>query len=559
MSNEGEWTTVTSKNSTNHKPQAPKPVSFASVTASTSTKPATAAAAAAATATGTTAATAQASGNNKSGNKHNNHHHHSHHHHHHHNNNKKPTRKDAAATAGSASQDQSNSTTKNGGGGQKSRSRSSSFSSDSDSSQSDYPTGSGRSPYHAMIMIHCPFQSCDMVDPLTDSTSLVAHLKAAHKICFKNIHHMFILLDRYLSHWAEEIEAKGIENVAVKEEGEEFFTIDPAVSVADRSLRDEIQREKLNEILKTQEKERNDDAKLKRKCLFCKNVCENRPILFKHMFAEHNFNIGLPDNLVNVNEFLDMLETKLTGLQCLYCEKTFTSPAVLRKHMRKKKHFKISARNRLYDQFYVINYLEPGKNWENFEHDRYDSDDDRRDDSWADWDDALEDEKTKCLFEDSYFSSAQATRDHMKTNHGFDLDGERHRLGLDFYQTVSLINYIRRQTMLGMCFSCLKKKPEEDKAAFDDSEDEEKNQEDWLVKHLKEQGCGAKVPSKDADFWKDAQFLLPMLENDPLLMIFGEEESDDEQQGDASDRSSLSDDEEGDDDDDDDDDDEILI
>lgn len=88
---------------------------------------------------------------------------------------------------------------------------------------------------------------------------------------------MFILLDRYLTHWAEEIETKGLEKVAVKaEEGDEFFTIDPAVSVADRTLRDEIQREKLNEILKVQEKERNDEAKLKRKCLFCKNVCDNR-------------------------------------------------------------------------------------------------------------------------------------------------------------------------------------------------------------------------------------------------------------------------------------------
>ncbi|KAG0297058.1 hypothetical protein BGZ97_004356 [Linnemannia gamsii] len=405
-------------------------------------------------------------------------------------------------------------------------------------------------------MIHCPFQSCDLTDPLTDSTSLVAHLKEAHKIAFKNIHHMFILLDRYLTHWAEEIETKGLEKVAVKaEEGDEFFTIDPAVSVADRTLRDEIQREKLNEILKVQEKERNDEAKLKRKCLFCKNVCDNRTILFKHMFAEHNFNIGLPDNLVNVNEYLDMLEAKLTGLQCLYCEKTFTSPAVLRKHMRKKKHFKISARNRLYDQFYVINYLEPGKNWENFEHDRYDSDDDRRDDSWADWDDALEEEKTKCLFENVYFSSAQATRDHMKEAHGFDLEGERHALGLDFYQTISLINYIRRQTMLGVCFSCEKKKPEQQQRQADDNDDEE---DDWLVKHLKEGGCSVKVPSKEADFWKDAQYLLPMLENDPLLMIFGEEESDDDDKNDAeSDRSSESDDDG--DDGDDDDDDEILI
>ncbi|KAF8944832.1 hypothetical protein BGZ47_003633 [Haplosporangium gracile] len=541
MSNEGEWTTVTSKNSTSHRAQAPKPISFASVTAAAASSTIPKADSSSRTG-GNAGGASSTAGNNKS--------HHHHHHHHHHK--KQLAKKDASSTAAaSAGQDQS---TNKAQASKTSRSRSSSFSSDSDSSQSDYPSGSGRPPYHAVIMIHCPFQSCDLTDPLTDSTSLVAHLKEAHKIAFKNIHHMFILLDRYLTHWAEEIEAKGLEKVAAKaEEGDEFFTIDPAISVADRTLRDEIQREKLNEILKVQEKERNDEAKLKRKCLFCKNVCDNRTILFKHMFAEHNFNIGLPDNLVNVNDYLDMLEAKLTGLQCLYCEKTFTSPAVLRKHMRKKKHFKISARNRLYDQFYVINYLEPGKNWENFEHDRYDSDDDRRDDSWADWDDALEEEKTKCLFENVYFSSAQATREHMKEAHGFDLEGERHALGLDFYQTISLINYIRRQTMLGVCFSCQKKKPEE--KPQQDADDEE----DWLVKHLKEDGCGAKVPNKEADFWKDAQYLLPMLENDPLLMIFGEEESDDDDQnndGAGSDRSSMSDDDS---DDEDDDDDEIII
>ncbi|KAF9928147.1 hypothetical protein FBU30_002603 [Linnemannia zychae] len=532
MSNEGEWTTVTSKHSTSHRAQATKPVSFASVTAT----PSPSAPKGELRGSGANKDANASSGNTKSG---------SHHH------KKQTAKKDASATATETAKTEK---------ATKSRSRSSSFSSDSDSSQSDYPSGSGRPPYHAVIMIHCPFHSCNLTDPLTDSTSLVAHLKEAHKVAFKNIHHMFILLDRYLNHWAEEIEAKGLENVAVKaEEGDEFFTIDPTVSAADRTLRDEIQREKLNEILKAQERERNEEAKLKRKCLFCKNVCENRTILFKHMFAEHNFNIGLPDNLVNVNEYLDMLEAKLTGLQCLYCEKTFTSPAVLRKHMRKKKHFKISARNRLYDQFYVINYLEPGKNWENFEHDRYDSDDDRRDDSWADWDDALEDEKTKCLFENAYFSSAQAARDHMKEAHGFDLEGERHALGLDFYQTISLINYIRRQTMLGNCFSCQKKKPEQPKKEGDIILEDDDEEDNWLVKHLKEDGCGAKVPGKDADFWKDAQYLLPILENDPLLMIFGEEESDDDALGGpGSDRSSMSDDD-SDDDDDDEGDDEIVL
>lgn len=47
--------------------------------------------------------------------------------------------------------------------------------------------------------------------------------------------------------------------------------------------------------------------------------------------------------------------------------------------MRKKKHFKIASKNRQYDRFYVINYLEPGKNWESFENDNYDSEDEKRD------------------------------------------------------------------------------------------------------------------------------------------------------------------------------------
>jgi hypothetical protein len=254
MSSEGEWTTVTSKNSTSHKAQAPRPISFASVASS-----------APSSATTTTTTTApkvdspsrtQPSGTSKANTQHYHH-------------NKKYVKKDTAATTNAE-----RSATKEAKG---SRSRSSSFSSDSDSSQSDFPASSGRPPYHAVIMIHCPFHSCNLTDPLTDSTTLVAHMKEAHKIAFKNIHHMFILLERYLNHWAEEIEAKGIENVAVKEdETDDFYTIDPTVSVADRTLRDEIQREKLNEILKLQEKERNEEAKLKRKCLFCKNVCENR-------------------------------------------------------------------------------------------------------------------------------------------------------------------------------------------------------------------------------------------------------------------------------------------
>jgi hypothetical protein len=65
-------------------------------------------------------------------------------------------------------------------------------------------------------------------------------------------------------------------------------------------------------MLRTQERERLDDAQKARKCLFCKNICENRAVLFRHMFNEHSFNIGLPDNLVETNEFLNLLDTKMS-------------------------------------------------------------------------------------------------------------------------------------------------------------------------------------------------------------------------------------------------------
>ena len=32
--------------------------------------------------------------------------------------------------------------------------------------------------------------------------------------------------------------------------------------------------------------------------------------------------------------------------------------------MRKKQHKKINSQNKVYDRFYVINYLELGKDWE---------------------------------------------------------------------------------------------------------------------------------------------------------------------------------------------------
>lgn len=70
----------------------------------------------------------------------------------------------------------------------------------------------------------------------------------------------------------------------------------------------------------------------------------------------------------------------------------------------KKKHFKIDARNHEYDRFYLINYLEAGKDWKQIQ-DEEEDEPEAKDENWADWVEDVcllmaekEEEKAKSLF-----------------------------------------------------------------------------------------------------------------------------------------------------------------
>ena len=103
----------------------------------------------------------------------------------------------------------------------------------------------------------------------------------------------------------------------------------------------------------------------KRSCFFCRTIFEGSYAkLLDHMAFDHNFSVGQPHNLVYVEELLDVLENKLDNLVCIFCEKVFKNREVLKEHMRKKNHKKINPRNAAYDKYYLINYLEMGKSWE---------------------------------------------------------------------------------------------------------------------------------------------------------------------------------------------------
>ncbi|CAG8612982.1 514_t:CDS:2, partial [Dentiscutata heterogama] len=330
-------------------------------------------------------------------------------------------------------------------------------------------------PYHIELSIKCPFVNCQPKVTIIDSTALMDHLKDAHKLRFSNLHHVYLILEEYLEFWAKEITKDGVlEQLSIEVDGEiTVYVIDPEKLPKDRNIRDSLQRDKLNEVLQIQANERNYDSKLERKCLFCKNICENRAILFRHMFSEHNFNIGLPDNLVNVDEFLQILEKKLTR-----CD--------------------------------IPNLLtEPGKNWETFEKERCDSDEEHhRDDSWDDWDEE-ESQPTNCLFCDTISPSSKDVKNHMKCTHGFDLLMIKRNLGLDFYQTIILINYIRSKTLNNTCMAC--------DSTFDDNQ--------HLIEHMCEDNCFVKVPSLDNLIWKDLKYLYPTQPNDPLLDGFEDDDT----------------------------------
>jgi hypothetical protein len=212
-------------------------------------------------------------------------------------------------------------------------------------------------------VFHCPLSNCppDTI-PMTNPHVVLDHLETAHKITIKKPDQCMPFLDVYISELGKRFEEIRTAVIFPNQVGcMTHINIDPDTNPVDKQLRLELQRRKLNEVLDIQERERQIDSLVPRQCIFCRFQADNRHTLFKHFFNDHSFNIGLPDNLVEVDEFLDAMRAKLERLQCLYCERTFKTSAVLRSHMRKKKHFKINPRNQSYDRFYVINYLEPGK------------------------------------------------------------------------------------------------------------------------------------------------------------------------------------------------------
>ncbi|KAG7454719.1 hypothetical protein MATL_G00262740 [Megalops atlanticus] len=360
-----------------------------------------------------------------------------------------------------------------------------------------------------------PCVLCGETTPLSEKEALLRHLVLQHKLVIADVK-LIADFPRYVLYWKKRFTEQPITDfcsvIKTNSEGpvekqEHYFLLCDALP-EDRVLREQLQQRRLEEILEQQQQER-DDHSFQRTCLFCsEEFSGNRSLLLNHMAKEHSFNVGLPDNIVYCTEFLNTLQAKLDNLQCLYCEKTFRDKTTLKDHMRKKQHRRINAKNHEYDRFYVINYLELGKTWEEVQ-----SEDDRemgedQDDDWSDW--QAHPVRAVCLFCEHQSETMDKIYAHMQETHGFDFHKLKAELDLRFYQQVKLVNYIRREIHQGRCYGCQVK--------FGSKAE--------VLAHLTESAHVMVLPEKSD--WDQPQYYFPTYENDALLCALSDSESDSE-------------------------------
>lgn len=170
-----------------------------------------------------------------------------------------------------------------------------------------------------------------------------------------------------------------------------------------------------------------------------------------------------------------------------------------------------------YDQFYIVNYLEEGKNWEQIqsepESDEESEDSEKeKEDNWDEWQESDQESnsQTICLFCEEKSQTAEESLTHAQEIHKFDFHKLKKELGLDFYGCITLVNFIRRQVENKTCPYC----------------EISTNSSVALLDHMIQlQHFGVQAA---ASFWKDPQYLIPTNVNDPLLFSIESEESDEE-------------------------------
>ena len=277
-------------------------------------------------------------------------------------------------------------------------------------------------------VLYCPVPECVLETPFKDANVLLAHLQAQHQVTICNSSEVIPFLDRYL-------QAKTVS------EGDSFGHQD----AADDQLRQRLHIEYLRTLLDAQQMERNTVQRKQRVCILCSEVSADYRDLFEHMYQMHHYNIGLLENLIDVEPFINELEDSLKLKKtCLYCKEVFKNGSCLRKHLKAKKHCKIDPKDNRWDRYYMINYINLMKrlSYEPPSAANQPSAVEEESDGWSDLADSM-DEITQCLFCSETQPDPDSTFAHMRSAHGFDFHALQRKHALDFYSSIKLINYFR--------------------------------------------------------------------------------------------------------------------
>ncbi|VDN01388.1 unnamed protein product [Thelazia callipaeda] len=310
------------------------------------------------------------------------------------------------------------------------------------------------------------------------------HLLNEHHIVIVEMN-LIVDLKRYVEYWRQRFAKQTIDTIfptKIPDENSEYYgKIDYFYEMSeivpeDYALRQKLAMRRLEEALACQQRER-EDTNFVQQCIFCRYTARgNRSKIVHHLYMIHHLNLGSPDNLVFVTEYIEYLKSRLLSNECIYCEKRFPDRNTLMDHIRKRNHKEVNPKNSYYDKFYIINYLELGKRWlevlkEDFEDTMptfIDSDEEEEEDSWQEWqEDNIDMEQIRviCLFCEQTEDHVAPLLEHMKASiyfhhciildvHHFDLLSIIERENLDIYDRMKMVNYIRKENYNARCFMC---------------------------------------------------------------------------------------------------------
>ena len=357
------------------------------------------------------------------------------------------------------------------------------------------------------MSLTCPI--CPHAFDVSLTAQVTDHLREKHNLIINKSNEIpDSEVDRYLNHWRQVFSRKSLDQVCARN-NDGFYVICPDRLSEEKSLRNKLHLDRLSRILKVQEKERS-GYQFTRQCIFCLQILTGTKAQFlDHLGIKHNFSIGHPDNIVHIEEFIDLIDQQLKQLKCLWCEGSFKTWESLKEHMRKKNHRQLSADNKLYDKYYLINYLEPGKDWRILagEPSNLQSTEDDEINAWEDWIEDDTDVSFLCLFCSQSLSSIDCLSSHLLSSHRFDFNSVN---AWPFYKKVRLINFIRQCSHQKVCFYC--------RVSFETQSS--------LEEHLTSSEHSSCLPEEST--WLTPASFIPVNRDDALLYLL------DSQQGESS-------------------------